>query len=141
MKNICQEKRKYRCCKNFALYSVPRSELSYLPCIVIIINLANIFLWCQKNILKKVSFQNFVIWYIKSCQPNKKNQSRICSDVIKHLLNLSGVCKAMKAVDGGKFYKEYLLKTSFKGETSEPCNPYIISSSLLILDPFFSSFS
>ena len=30
----------------------------------------------------------------------------------------------MKAVDGGKFYKEYLLKTSFKGETSEPCNPY-----------------
>ena len=32
----------------------------------------------------------------------------------------------MKAVDGGKFYKEYLLKTSFKGETSEPCNPYII---------------
>ena len=53
-----------------------------------------------------------------------KNQSRICSDVIKHLLNLSGVCKAMKAVDGGKFYKEYLLKTSFKGETSEPCNPY-----------------
>ena len=39
-----------------------------------------------------------------------------CILYILDLLNVAGVCKAMKAVDGGKFYKEYLLKTSFKGD-------------------------
>ena len=36
---------------------------------------------------------------------------------ISNLFAVAGVCRAMKAVDGGKFYKEYLLKTSFKGDS------------------------
>jgi hypothetical protein len=30
--------------------------------------------------------------------------------------NYKGICPAMKNVDGGEFYKKYLLKVSFTGE-------------------------
>ena len=34
-----------------------------------------------------------------------------------------GVCQRMKSVDGGTFYKDYLLKTSFIGESEFCCIP------------------
>ena len=46
--------------------------------------------------------------------------------------NSVGICDQMKAVDGGKFYKKYLLKTSFTGENFIRC--YWRLSLLLLLD-------
>ena len=36
-----------------------------------------------------------------------------------------GICQRMKSVDGGRFYKDYLLKTSFIGESSCPLVPFL----------------